>query len=114
MARPALAQSAEAKSKVDPVELQLKDAEERLGFVEQEYVQRKDATDEQQRQERFAKGASSFADADYNSRRSSSTTWSRTRRSRTTRTTTTPSTTWPSRSTSSRTSSARGTSSASS
>ncbi|MBS2027969.1 MAG: tetratricopeptide repeat protein [Deltaproteobacteria bacterium] len=68
LARPAIAQStAEAKSKVDLVELQLKEAEERLGFVEQEYVQRKDATDEQLRQERFAKGASAFADADYNS-----------------------------------------------
>src|SRR6185312_13904488 len=68
LARTASAQaSVEAKSKVDLVEIQLKEAEERLGFVEQEYVQRKDATDEQLRQERFAKGASSFADADYNS-----------------------------------------------
>jgi len=69
LARPAFAQTADqqAKTAVDGVEAQLSEAEDRLSFVEHEYVEKKDATDAQLRQQRFAKAAAGFADGDYNS-----------------------------------------------
>ena len=57
----------ESKAQLEAIDANLAGAEDRLSFVEHEYVQRKDETEAQQRQERFGKGASAFVDADYDS-----------------------------------------------
>ncbi len=57
----------DVKARLDAVETSLTDAEQRLDFVEKEYVQRKDASDEQLIAERFAKGSAQFTDGDYTS-----------------------------------------------
>lgn len=68
LARPAFAESAApVASTLDAVQTDLKGVEDRLGFIEKEYVQRKDETDEQLRQARFGKGAAAFSDGDWNS-----------------------------------------------
>lgn len=58
--------TATAKTRLDGIESELKEAEDRLGFVERQYVDTKDQSDAQLRQVRFAKGSAAFADGDWN------------------------------------------------
>lgn len=55
------------KKRVDRVESNLSVAEDRLSFLEREYVQKQDLTEEQQIAQTFAKGAAQFGDGDYQS-----------------------------------------------
>lgn len=70
-ALPLSAHAAEAapvsvESTLQDVQTDLKGVDDRLGFIEREYVQRKDETDEQLRQSRFGKGAAAFQMQDWN------------------------------------------------
>ena len=57
--------TAAANAKLLTVEESLTESEANLALVENEYVQKKDETDEQMRADRFAKGSAAFTDGDY-------------------------------------------------
>lgn len=56
---------AQAAARLHGIEESLTESEANLALVENEYVRKKDETDEQMRAERFAKGSAAFTDGDY-------------------------------------------------